>query len=401
MSMKIRGVNLGNWFCLEKWIKPELLDGCDELDELGFVTAMPEESRKRLEEHYRTYITEKDFSFMAEEGVNLVRIPVNYTVFGDVEGRVGHIEQLDLAFAWAEKYNMKILLDLHTVKGGQNGFDNSGCCALCTWHKHPEYVEETYQLLEKLARRYADSPALFGIEPLNEPATEDIIAANIGRYGSKYPERAAQSEAVPDEFLKEFYLEVYRRLKPILPEHAVIVLSDQFNLSKWENFMPKDQYPGVWLDGHKYICFSEGMLEQGENGYAAVGEQIQSDAELRIPGQDESGYASAGAQVQTNAELKKYLELVKEGFLKDIQQAAQFHPVMVGEWGIVNHMNSIQNAANEKEAASYYRALADAQIAAWETCEGGVFWTYRLDNEEEDDAWDFRTCVKNGWLSYR
>lgn len=274
--MKIKGVNLGNWFCLEKWIRPSLMDGCDELDELGFVTAMPEESAKRLKLHYETYIGEKDIAFMAEAGVNLLRIPVSYTIFGDVEGRVGYIDQLDFAFEWAEKYHMKILLDLHAVKGGQNGFDNSGCCGLCTWHKHPDYVEETYGILEKLAKRYANSPALFGIEPLNEPASTDIIAANIGRYGAKYPERIVDSEAVPDEFLREFYIEVYRRLKPILPEHAVIVLSDQFNLPKWENFMPADQYPGVWMDAHKYICFSEGMIGKSESTYAAEGVQMSN-----------------------------------------------------------------------------------------------------------------------------
>lgn len=105
-------------------------------------------------------------------------------------------------------------------------------------------------------------------------------------------------------------------------------------------------------------------------------------------------------QLKENTELQNYLDFVNNSFLSEIQRAAQFHPVIVGEWGLVNHMKSIQNAGTDKEVAAYYRALSDVQIAAWETCEGGVFWTYRLDNMEEDDAWDFRTCVKNGWLSY-
>lgn len=373
--MKVRGVNLGNWFCLEKWMKPELFEGCDEWDEYGLVTALPEESKKRLKEHYETYITEEDIAFLAKSGVNLLRIPFSFTIFGDVEGRVGYAECLDRAFDWAEKYDMQILLDLHSVKGGQNGFDNSGYCLLCTWHLHPEYVEETYTLLEKVVKRYAERKAFWGIEPLNEPASVGILQGNIGRYRQKYPERVALSEPIPDEFIYNFYLEVYKRLRPIMPEDKVIVLSDQFDLGKWDSFMPADQYPGVWLDTHKYICFSEGAIEAS------------------------GGYAAMEGSVSDDDSLQSYLKFIEDSFKSDVQKAAQFHPVMVGEWCLVNNMKAIKNAVSPEEKARYYRALADAQIAAWETCEGGAYWSYRVD-EKEDRAWDFCECVKNGWLTY-
>lgn len=375
--MKIRGVNLGNWFCLERWMKPELFDGCDEWDEYGLITALPEESKKRLKEHYETYITEDDIAFLAKSGVNLLRIPISFAIFGDAEGRIGYVECLDRAFDWAEKYDMQILIDLHSVKGGQNGFDNSGYCLLCTWHLHPEYVEETYTLLERVVKRYAERKAFFGIEPLNEPASEGILEGNIGRYRQKYPERVALSEPIPDEFIYDFYLEVYKRLRPIMPENKVIVLSDQFDLGKWDNFMPADRYPGVWLDTHKYICFSEGAIEES-GGYAAM----------------------EGSSAPDDNSLQNYLKFIEEAFKSDVQRAAQFHPVMVGEWGLVNNMQAIKDAAGPEEKAKYYRALADAQIAAWETSEGGAYWSYRVDSEQEDKAWDFCECVKNGWLTY-
>lgn len=374
--MKVRGVNLGNWFCLEKWMKPKLFEGCDEWDESGLIETLPEESKRRLKEHYETYITEEDIAFLAKSGVNLLRIPISFAIFGDEGDRIGYAEYLDQAFDWAEKYNIKILIDLHSVKGGQNGFDNSGYCLLCTWHLHPEYVEETYLLLEKVVKRYANRKAFFGIEPLNEPASSDILQGNISRYREKYPERVALSEPIPDEFIYDFYLEVYRRLKPLLPEGAVIVLSDQFNLSKWENFMPADEYPGVWLDTHKYICFSEGAIG-ADDGYSAVSEKFQG-----------------------SSTLQRYLDFIKEAFLSDVQRAARFHPVMVGEWCLVNKMKDIKEAADPEEKAKYYRALADAQIAAWEAGEGGAYWSYRVEGEDEDDAWDFCKCVKNGWLTY-
>ena len=310
--MKLRGVNLGNWLSLEKWMEPKLFDGFEGEDELDLFDKLPrEEAMSRLRAHYETYISEEDFAFMADAGVNLLRIPIPYYIFGE-EDRPASIDCLDRAFDWAEKYGMKILVDLHSVRGGQNGFDNSGACGLCTWHKHPEYVEETLCLLETLARRYSDRKALFGIGPINEPANQNIMSLNAFLFGKQYPERVNQSEPVPDSFLEQFYVEVYRRIKPLLPADAVIVLSDQFDLSHWENFMPRDEYPGVWLDAHKYLTFSEGMFAYDglPSAYA---------------------YRAKDEQIRGGLILENYLRLIRDIFAKDVLRAAQFHPVMVGE----------------------------------------------------------------------
>lgn len=380
--MKLRGVNLGNWLSLEKWMQPELFHGVDGEDEMDFFAQLPpQEACSRLRTHYETYITQNDFAFMADAGVNMVRIPIPYYIYGE-PGRPASIDCLDHAFDWAEQYGLKILIDLHSVRGGQNGFDNSGACGLCTWHKHPEYVEETLQLLESLAKRYAERPSLMGIGPINEPASEHIMALNAFLFRDRYPERVAQSEAVPDSFLRQFYLDVYRRVKPLLPEHAVIVLSDQFDLSRWADFMPREEYPGVWLDAHKYLTFSEGMFTY--NGLPSA-YAYQADADHEIHG---------------GLIMENYLKLIRNVFLKDILEAAEHHPVMVGEWCLVQNMDDIKNAGSEAEVQALYRQLADAHIAAWDEAEGGAYWSYKA-TDTRPDAWDFRKCIDNGWLTYR
>lgn len=380
--MKLRGVNLGNWLSLEKWMDEELFSGFEGEDELDLFTKLPkEEAMQRVRTHYETFITEEDFAFMAEAGVNFVRIPIPYYVFGE-EDRPASIDCLDRAFDWAEKYGIKILIDLHSVRGGQNGFDNSGACGLCTWHKHPEYVEETLSLLERITRRYADRKALFGIGPINEPANENIMALNKFLFGKQYSERVEVSEAVPDSFLEKFYLEVYRRIKPLLPESAVIVLSDQFDLSHWEHFMPADEYPGVWFDAHKYLTFSEGMFTY-----------------TGLP----SGYAyraSEEEQIKGGLILPNYLRLIKNVFAKEVLQAAKFHPILVGEWCLMQNMEDIKNAKDDAEVRALYRQLADAHLEVWEQAEGGAYWSYKV-SDEVPEAWSFRKCVENGWLSYK
>lgn len=380
--MKLRGVNLGNWLSLEKWMEPKLFDGFEGEDELDLFEKLPrEEAMARLRAHYETYITEDDFAFMAEAGVNLLRIPIPYYIFGE-EDRPASIDCLDRAFDWAEKYGMKILVDLHSVRGGQNGFDNSGACGLCTWHKHPEYVEETLCLLETLARRYAARKALFGIGPINEPANANIMSLNAFLFGKQYPERVEQSEPVPDSILEQFYLEVYRRIKPLLPADAVIVLSDQFDLSHWEQFMPADEYPGVWFDAHKYLTFSEGMFAYDglPSAYA---------------------YRAKADQIQGGLILQNYLRLIRDVFAAEVLRAAKYHPVLVGEWCLVQNMEDIKKAQSAEEVRALYRQLADAHLEIWEQAEGGAYWSYKVDDPELPDAWDFRKCVKNGWLCYK
>ena len=38
----------------------------------------------------------------------------------------GALDYVDRLLDWAEKYGLSVLLDIHGVKGSQNGFDNSG-----------------------------------------------------------------------------------------------------------------------------------------------------------------------------------------------------------------------------------------------------------------------------------
>ena len=88
-------------------------------------------------------------------------------------------------------------------------------------------------------------------------------------------------------------------------------------------------------------------------------------------------------------------------FAAEVLRAAEFHPVLVGEWCLVQNMEDIKNAQNAEEVKALYRQLADAHLEIWEQAEGGAYWSYKISDEELPEAWDFRKCVKNGWLSYK
>ena len=134
--MAVHGVNLGNWLVLEKWMKPDLFEGTRAEDEVWMSRNLsPEGLEKKLSKHRDRYVTEEDFQYLSSIGVNTVRLPVTYGVFGDRPPLLGAIDYVDLAMDWAEKYQMQILLDLHTVPGSQNGYDNGGLTGVCKWQQ--------------------------------------------------------------------------------------------------------------------------------------------------------------------------------------------------------------------------------------------------------------------------
>ena len=51
-AMKLRGVNLGSWLVLEKWMVPSLFEGVEATDETTWCVALGEEAAPRLRAHW-------------------------------------------------------------------------------------------------------------------------------------------------------------------------------------------------------------------------------------------------------------------------------------------------------------------------------------------------------------
>ncbi|KAK3260681.1 hypothetical protein CYMTET_30372, partial [Cymbomonas tetramitiformis] len=121
---EIRGVNLGGWLVMERWMKPELFKGLNKRygGEHLYCENASGAQRRRLQDHWESFIKKEDFEWLVKHGVNSVRIPVGYWILQEHAPFLhGALAALDNAFAWAEETGMTILLDLHAAKGSQNG----------------------------------------------------------------------------------------------------------------------------------------------------------------------------------------------------------------------------------------------------------------------------------------
>ena len=297
--MHIKGVNLGNWLVLEKWMSPALFEGTGAQDEYYLPRWLSREVYEaRIRIHRSEYITERDFAAIRAMGMEAVRIPVPYFIFGDREPFIGCVEELDRAFCWAERYGLKILIDLHTAPEGQNGFDNGGICGVCRWSKNPAEVEFVLGVLERLAKRYGEREGLWGIEVLNEPVTERMwkLMDVPGRYPPAEPSMAEGSGPVSMEFLRGFYLRAYDCLRRYMPEKKYVVIHDGFELKAWKDFMREDRYVNVVLDTHRLE-----EIPAGFDHIAIMGRKPIPAEDATEAGVDSMGNPGAGTIVYTGS----------------------------------------------------------------------------------------------------
>lgn len=386
--MKIKGVNLGNWLVLEKWMNPALFEGTTAEDEYYLPRQLSAEVYEaRIKIHRSEYITERDFVTIKRMGLESVRIPVPYFIFGDREPFIGCIEELDKAFNWAEKYGLTILIDLHTVPMSQNGFDNGGISGVCKWAQNPEEVEFALSVLERLAERYGTRKGLLGIQPLNEPITENMWKTMDieHRYPPADPILAQGSAPITMEFLRKFYLDAYECISKYMSKDKYVVIHDGFELMAWKDFMQEEKYSNVILDTHQYL-----MLAEAEGCEQTV---------------------------------EAYTKYVKEELEPKIAEMEKHFPVICGEWCLFNSLacgcdtkggqsvlNGVEGNAEEtvgsEEKKKIYNTLAKVQLEAWSKGSGYYYWSYKLLTDTVNtpgwigwDSWDLGRSVDFGWIT--
>lgn len=356
----LRGVNLGGWLVLEKWMTPSLFEGLEATDETTWCAELGDKAPERLRAHWNSFITREDFAWLAGVGVNAVRIPVGHWIFGPPYPHhekygahphpfvTGGIEVLDRAFTWAKEFGLRVIVDLHAAPGCQNGFDNGGIMGVVEWHTKEEYLAHSVDVLGRLAERYRAEPALYGIELLNEPRWD-----------------------VPTDLLKGFYLRAEAAVRAHCPaDRVAVVFHDGFRTHReYLGFLQAPQHGNVIYDIHRYQCFSREDLDMDIHGH------------LRKAG------------VEWGQELR------------DIREELTL-PAIVGEWSLGLNLEVVSlwaegpydyalTGMGDFQRDLSYRAYAAAQLLAFEQCRGWFFWSYRTETTPE---WCFRQCVERGWL---
>ena len=361
---QLKGVNLGNWLVLEKWMTEDLFSGTTAMDETYLCKELGRErTSERLKVHRDEFITERDFEEIACKGFNAVRIPVPFFLFEDMGPYVHCYEYLDKAFDWAEKYDIQILVDLHTAPGGHNGTDNSGICGIRTWSTKREYVDCTVRVLERIAERYGQRKALWGIGVLNEPMccdTPNGAMMNIENFTAFYvpvdQELARQNANYTLDFLRQFYREAYTAVRKHTDKK--VSFSDAFELEIWDEFLK--EFDNVVLETHNYLMTPDMTLFKERN-----------------------------VKVYTD-----YLQKLGER----VNAVARRLPLIVGEWNIQNQADGLK-AMCQEEKDHLYSTVAESFLNSMKDCLGWFYWSWKVNMTGPDAECDSASrCLNHGWL---
>jgi endoglucanase len=199
--IRLKGVNVGGWLNMENFITGY---AANETMMRAAVREVLGAERYELffERLLSAFYADADAAFLAETGLNCVRIPVNYRhvesdaqPFEVIEDGFRH---LDRAIAAGGAHGVYSIIDLHALPGWQNHHwhsDNPTHRAL--FWEHPHFQDRVVHLWEAIADRYKGNAWVAGYNLMNEPADES--RAVVGPF---YKRLAAAVRAVdPDHML--------------------------------------------------------------------------------------------------------------------------------------------------------------------------------------------------------
>jgi len=246
----VKGVNLGGWLVTEPFIVPALYEeyvgksNIEVLDEWTLSLAMGPDLAKKMEQHYKTFITEQDFADIAAAGLNWVRIPIGFWAIETINDEpflVGTSWSYFLkAIQWARKYGIRIYLDLHALPGSQNGWNHSGKSGSVNFMNGVMGIANAQRTMTylRVITEFISQPQYRDVVPMLGIVNE-ILWGTIGQ-------QAVQS----------FYYAAYQAIRTAsgVGSGPYIAIHEGFQgPAIWEGFLAGSDR--VALDQHPYLAF--------------------------------------------------------------------------------------------------------------------------------------------------
>ena len=259
---------------LEPWITPSLFyrflgkeEGSVAMDSWSLCEVLgPEEGNKLMRAHWDAWYTDDHIKQLSMRGIEMVRLPIGDWTLDPYGPYIGCMDGAEDKVQWmldtCAKYNITVWLDVHAVKGSQNGFDNSGKTSLVEWinathfshwdnaqanwmgqwnittgkydHINFDHLEWSLAVSEKLLKRWGSHSAMKAFEPVNEPWWNSDI-----------------------DVLKAFYKRVRPMVQKLSPQ-SYFVFHDAFIYSPdtWNDMFRDDDIEKVVMDHHYYQAWN-------------------------------------------------------------------------------------------------------------------------------------------------
>ncbi|KAJ5125254.1 hypothetical protein N7448_004582 [Penicillium atrosanguineum] len=187
-SFKANGVNLGGWLEQEEVFDQYWWDqyAPNATDEWTFCETLGDQCGPVLEQRYASYITTDDIDKVAAVGVNTLRIPTTYAAWIKFPGSAlyhgNQKEYLKEITTYAiEKYNMRIVVGLHSLPGGVNSLDIGEKAGNDGWFQNYTNLAWSYKAVDQVLEFFVETgyPWAFTIAPINEASDNPSAFASV------------------------------------------------------------------------------------------------------------------------------------------------------------------------------------------------------------------------------
>jgi hypothetical protein len=202
--------------------------------------------------HY--FFRDEDAAFFASLGLNCIRVPFNYRHFIDDSNptviKQSGFDLLDNIVDICARHGLYVILDLHSVPGGQNQdwHSDSGVSRALFWD-FKVFQDQAIDLWVKLAQHYVGNPVIAGYNPLNEPADPEHIR------------------------LIAWYERAEKAIRSVDPDHILFFDGNTYamDFSRFESVLPNSVY----------ACHDYAMLGFPIPGQAPYSGTPEQNAKLR------------------------------------------------------------------------------------------------------------------------
>ena len=177
--VQLKGLNLGGWFIMEKWMCP--LDNSNLPDTYSAITNLDSRFGVAVEQNlihsYQTnWITTGDLDNIANGGYNCVRMPVWWGNFYSITNttssgwRTDAFDVLDWLVTNCASRGIYVVIDMHGVVGGQSASDDTGWLNQNQYWTNTLDQGQTAYMWAQIAAHYRSNNAVAGYDLINEPS---------------------------------------------------------------------------------------------------------------------------------------------------------------------------------------------------------------------------------------
>lgn len=353
-SFKAHGVNLGGWLEQEPNIDTSFWAhyGHNCPDEWTLCQQLGSQCGPVLENRYASFITSKDIDQLAQANVGVLRIPTTYAAWIDLPGsqlysgnQTAYLKNIaEYAIA---KYDMHVIIDVHSLPGGINGLPIGEKTGNWGWFHNQTALDLSLQAIDKVLHfiQHSAHPHSYTLAPINEPA--DNNKQNMSLFGT--PAVLSDNGAA---WVSKYFHAVLDHVEKVNPRIPIMLQGSFKNPDYWFSQFPTDA--NLVFDVHIY-----------HHDHPPTASPNNLPSLLCADARQKSGNGK--------------------------------FPVFMGEWAI---------QTTTKNSLALRERNLNAGLAAFvHYAQGSCYWTARFTGNEtvpgqgiQADYWNFETFIKNGWV---